>query len=57
MFQVCTDLVELEDGSQRVMRCDVRMAQGNKCEDVTFDVPKTVCKERPEPFEIPEDDK
>ncbi len=54
----CYGTLELEEGEQEVERCEVSFRrEGEKdrevnkvCQEVAFEVPKTVCKERPKPF-------
>ena len=50
--EFCYTTLTLEDADEVAVRsCEVDLGGGKRrCDDVTFEVPKTVCRSRPGPF-------
>lgn len=54
MKEVCSETIEIKEEEVEMEVCDVKLEKkGQLCKTVEFDVPKTVCKERPKPYFAP----
>ena len=52
--EVCSETIEIEEDVLELQVCEIDLEkEANNCENVEFNVPKTVCKERPKPYFAP----
>ena len=52
--EFCFEAIKMEVGIQEVNQCHIEFKKDDtsfrKCKEVKFQVPKTLCKDRPKPF-------